>query len=63
MVLLHVVDVRVAEALHGTYGGLLGRGQRSRDPGDAVDQLAANARRELLAAASAHLGRPARHDL
>ncbi|MGH3550028.1 MAG: universal stress protein [Pseudonocardiaceae bacterium] len=63
LVLLHVVDVRVTEALHGAYGGLLGRGQRRRDPGEAVGQLAADAGRELLAAAAVALGRPARRDL
>jgi hypothetical protein len=36
VVLLHVVDVRLEEALHGAYGALLGRHRRSRDPGDAV---------------------------
>jgi nucleotide-binding universal stress UspA family protein len=63
VVLLHVVDVRVEEALHGAYGGLLGRHRRSRDPGDAVDRVAAGAGADLLAAASARLGRPARHDM
>lgn len=63
VVLLHVVDVRVEEALHGAYGGLLGRHRRSRDPGDAVGRVAAGAGADLLAAASARLGRPARHDM
>jgi nucleotide-binding universal stress UspA family protein len=63
IVLLHVIDIRVTEALHGAYGGLLGRGQRSRDPADTLDQLAAAAGRELLAGASTRLGRPARHDM
>lgn len=63
VVLLHVVDVRVEEALHGAYGGLLGRHRRSRDPGDAVGPVAAGAGAGLLAAASARLGRPARHDM
>jgi len=63
IVLLHVVDVRVIEALHGSYGGLLGRGQRNRDPGHAVHQLAAAASRELVQAASAQLSRPSRHDV
>jgi nucleotide-binding universal stress UspA family protein len=63
VVLLHVVDVRLEEALHGAYGALLGRHRRSRDPGDAVGQAAAGAGADLLAAASARLGRPARHQI
>jgi nucleotide-binding universal stress UspA family protein len=62
-VLLHVVDIRLEEALHGAYGGLLGRHRRHRDPGDAVGQAAAGAGTDLLAAASARLSRPARHDI
>jgi len=30
VVLLHVVDARITEALHGAFGGLLGRGARDR---------------------------------
>jgi hypothetical protein len=63
VVLLHVVDVRVEEALHGAYGGLLGRHRCGRDPGDTIGQAAAGAGADLLAAASARLGRPTRHDI
>jgi hypothetical protein len=63
VVLLHVVDVRGEEALHGAYSGLLGRHRRGRDPGDTVGQAAAAAGADLLTAASARLGRPARHDM
>jgi nucleotide-binding universal stress UspA family protein len=63
VVLLHVVDVRVEEALHGAYGGLLGRHRRSRDPGDAVGEVAVDTDADLLVAASARLGRPARREM
>ncbi|HEX3790719.1 MAG TPA: universal stress protein [Pseudonocardiaceae bacterium] len=56
-VLLHVLDATVGEALHGAYGGLLGRA--GHDPGDVVDQLAGPAEEQLLTAAAERLGRPA----
>ena len=63
VVLLHVVDARITEALHGAFGGLLGRGARDRDPGDAVATLAGAESAELLAAAETRLGRPARREV
>jgi len=63
LVLLHVVDAEISEALHGAFGGLLGRGARDRDPGDAVASLADAESAELLAAAEARLGRPARREV
>lgn len=54
--LLHVLDAQVGEALHGAYGGLLGRGTRHRDPAEAVSSLAEEASHELLDAAAARLG-------
>lgn len=63
VVLLHIVDARVEEALHGAFGGLLGRQRRSRDPGEAVGRVATGAGAELLAAAAARLGRPAHQDM
>lgn len=60
IVLLHVTSDDVAEAAHGAFAGLLGRGlPRGRDPGDRVEALAASAAAELLAAAAERLGRPA----
>ncbi|HEX4247939.1 MAG TPA: universal stress protein [Pseudonocardia sp.] len=63
VVLLHVVDAGVSEALHGAFGGLLGRGGRDRDPGDAVATLADAESVDLLAAAETRLGRPARREV
>ncbi|HEX4358982.1 MAG TPA: universal stress protein [Pseudonocardia sp.] len=63
LVLLHVVDAEISEALHGAFGGLLGRGARDRDPGDAVASLADAESAELLAAAEARLGRPTRREV
>jgi nucleotide-binding universal stress UspA family protein len=57
--LLHVVDPAVAEAVRGAWAGLLGRGH-TRDPGAEVDADTERAQAELLAAAAARLGRPAR---
>lgn len=56
-VLLYVSDTGLAEAVHGAFGGLLGRG--GRDPGEAVAGLTEPAARELLATAAQRLGRPA----
>ena len=63
LVLLHVVDAEISEALHGAFGGLLGRGGRDRDPGDAVASLADAESAQLLAAAESRLGRPARREV
>lgn len=57
IVLLHVTDGEVTEALHGAFGGLLGRGGKPA-PADAVAGLARPAERRLLAAAAERLGRP-----
>ena len=58
-VLLYVVDSQVSEALHGAFGGLLGRGTRDRDPGTVVEITAREAASELLLDAQHRLGRPA----
>lgn len=58
--LLHVSDGGPAEALHGAFGGLLGRGG-SHDPGAVVERLTGPAARDLLTAAGQRLGRPAEH--
>jgi nucleotide-binding universal stress UspA family protein len=60
LMLLHVIDTQVEEAAHGAFGGLLGRGSRQRDPGEAVHRLAERASADLLAAAARRAGRPAR---
>jgi nucleotide-binding universal stress UspA family protein len=60
IVLLHVSGDDVAQAAHGAFEGLLGRGRRERDPGDRVAALSASAATELLEAAARRLGRPAR---
>jgi nucleotide-binding universal stress UspA family protein len=56
--LLHVTPEEVADAGHGAYAGLLGRGRPGRDPGTRMERLAAASAAELLAAAAARLGRP-----
>lgn len=63
VVLLHVIDAGLEEALHGVYQGLLGGQRRSRDPGDAVGPAAAGAGSNLLTAASTRFGRPVRQDM
>lgn len=57
--LLHVSDGGPAEALHGAFGGLLGRGGGGHDPGIAVEGLTGPAARELVEAAQQRLGQPA----
>ena len=37
LVLLHVTDDAVAEAAHGAFAGLLGRGHRECDPGTRLE--------------------------
>ena len=59
VVLLYVVDSEVSEAVHGAFGGLLGRGMRGRDPGTSIERTAHAAARELLTAAGHRLGCPA----
>ena len=56
--LLHVSPADLAEAAHGSYLGLFGRGQPGRDPGQRVAELAAAAAADLLDAAAHRLGRP-----
>ncbi|MEU9193029.1 universal stress protein [Streptomyces hundungensis] len=60
LVLLHVTDDDVAEAAHGAFAGLLGRGHRQRDPGTRLEDLARAADEELFAQAERALARPAR---
>ena len=56
--LLHVTPTEVADAAHGAYLGLFGRGRGAgRDPGARLDKLAAASAGDLLARAAARLGR------
>ena len=57
IILLHVQDPELSGEFRGAFTGLLGRGHR--DPGPAVDAVAAAAQQDLLAAAAARLARPA----
>ncbi len=59
VVLLYALDSQVGEAVHGAFGGLLGRGMRERDPGSAVTDAGRTAAAELLEAARLRLGAPA----
>jgi nucleotide-binding universal stress UspA family protein len=61
-VLLHVMDTGITEALHGAFGGLLGRGDRHRDQTDPVTNLAAIESARLLDAAQRRLGGTARRE-
>ncbi|MEU9318421.1 universal stress protein [Streptomyces sp. NPDC048295] len=58
LVLLHVTGHEVPGAAHGAYAGLLGRARPDRDPGTAVEHLAAASAEQLLASAAERLGRP-----
>lgn len=58
IVLLHVTGHDVADAAHGAFAGLLGRGHPERDPGTRVEHLAAASAESLLQAAADRLGRP-----
>ncbi|MFV5997463.1 universal stress protein [Streptomyces sp. NPDC056231] len=58
LVLLHVTGHEVPSAAHGAYAGLLGRARPDRDPGTAVEHLAAASAEQLLASAAERLGRP-----
>jgi nucleotide-binding universal stress UspA family protein len=59
ILLLRVTDPALTEGLHGAYAGLVGRGRRGHDPGDAIDSASRIADEELFAAAKEQLGRPA----
>jgi nucleotide-binding universal stress UspA family protein len=54
--LLHVTSPAAADAVHGAYWGLLGRG--GQDPGDRLEALGRASAAELLEAAARRLGRP-----
>ncbi|MEU2157348.1 universal stress protein [Streptomyces sp. NPDC019396] len=56
--LLHVSGPEVPGAAHGAYAGLLGRARPDRDPGTAMEHLAAASAEQLLAAAAERLGLP-----
>ncbi|MFF0734345.1 universal stress protein [Streptomyces chartreusis] len=58
VVLLHVTGHDAADAAHGAFAGLLGRGHPERDPGTRVEHLAAASAESLLQAAAERLGRP-----
>ncbi|MDQ2814910.1 MAG: universal stress protein [Actinomycetota bacterium] len=53
--LLHVTAAEVADAAHGAYLGMFGRG--GRDPGARLDELATASASDLLEAAADRLGR------
>ncbi|MEY9967197.1 nucleotide-binding universal stress UspA family protein [Streptacidiphilus sp. MAP12-16] len=57
--LLHVIGDDIAEAAHGAFVGLLGRGRPGRDPRDQVADRSERAAAALLDAAADRLGRPA----
>jgi hypothetical protein len=54
--LLHITSPVAADAAHGAYRGLLGRG--GRDPGERLEALASVSAADLLEAAARRLGRP-----
>ncbi|HEY4465957.1 MAG TPA: universal stress protein [Streptosporangiaceae bacterium] len=56
--LLTVIDTGAAEAAHGAFGGMLGRGGDD-DPARRLSEVAEAAADDLLNAARARLGRPA----
>ncbi|HUY52196.1 MAG TPA: universal stress protein [Streptosporangiaceae bacterium] len=56
--LLHVTDTAALDAAHGAFTALLGRS--GADPGAQVEAMAEARATELLEAATARLGRPAR---
>ncbi|MFI5613979.1 universal stress protein [Amycolatopsis sp. NPDC051903] len=58
VVLVHVTGSEAPSAAHGAYAGLLGRARPERDPGTAVEHLAAASAEHLLADAASRLGRP-----
>jgi nucleotide-binding universal stress UspA family protein len=61
--LLHVAPTEVEEAAAGAVAGLLGRGRPGpgRHPAQRIGALSEQAATQLLAAATARLGRAARH--
>jgi nucleotide-binding universal stress UspA family protein len=63
--LLYVAPSEVEEAVGGAVAGLLGRGRPrpGRDPAERISVLSDQAAAELLAAAEAQLGRPARRQI
>ena len=58
VVLLHVSGPEVPGAARGAYAALLGRARPERDPGTALERLAAVSAEQLLTAAAERLGRP-----
>jgi nucleotide-binding universal stress UspA family protein len=56
--LLHVTGPAAPGAAHGAYAGLLGRARPERDPGTALEHLAAASAEQLLTQAAERLGRP-----
>jgi nucleotide-binding universal stress UspA family protein len=56
LTLLHVTSPDAADAVHGAYRGLLGRG--GRDPGERLEALASVSAADLIEAAARRLGRP-----
>jgi nucleotide-binding universal stress UspA family protein len=58
VILLHVTSPQAPAAAHGAYAALLGRADPGRDPGTAVEHLAADSAARLLADAARRLGRP-----
>ena len=56
--LLHVTDTAAVEAAHGAFTALLGRSRT--DPGAQLEALAESSAQQVLEAAAAALGRPAR---
>jgi nucleotide-binding universal stress UspA family protein len=54
--LLHVTSAAAADAAHGAYRGLFGRG--GRDPGERLEALASVSAADLMEAAAHRLGRP-----
>jgi nucleotide-binding universal stress UspA family protein len=55
--LLHVTPAEVADAAHGAYQGLFGRGRGvGRDPGARLEELATASASDLLARAADRLG-------
>jgi nucleotide-binding universal stress UspA family protein len=54
--LLHVTSPDAADAAHGAYRGLLGRG--GPDPGDRLERLGRASAADLIEAAARRLGRP-----
>lgn len=63
--LLHTAPIEVEEAAEGALAGLLGRGRPGpgRHPAQRISALSEQAAVELLAAAQARLGRPARQQV